>query len=637
METGLSPALLWALLGCVIAVVIASLCYCIIAVKTSRKRLIQVQNAVPHPILWWDIKQKQIQFCNDKYRAMFRTESDAHPASWLPLAEKAFITQSPQEEEKHVVAGGERLLLHLYALPIPRTTLVVGTAQDKTSLEEASAELARYISAQSDLLESSSSAIAVYDRDARLQFYNQSFLSLWQLDEGWLGKHPTYDQVLELLRERRLLPEQANFPAFKKQQMQLFSNLIEPHNEYYYLPNDQVLRVLIIPQVLGGILFSYEDMTDRLVLERSYNTLIAVQRTTLDNLHESVAVFNQNGKLALFNAPFAKLWGFDQDYLASGPHIQDLLERVRYILSEDTDWQDYKARIFSPMNTRRLMQSRVVLRDGKVVERTIVPLPDGATMLSHLDVSDAMRAEQSLRERNDALEDAERMKSEFLAEVSYELRSPLTTIMGLTQLLEQKLYGDLNTRQKEYIDAIEAASQRLQYVINDILDLASLQVAGHVTMDYSSFDLKDLMEESLTIVNEQLQAGKLVSKWATKDTGFLIMGDTPRIKQMLLKLLHSIAECMATRTKLKIALIHMNESERLQCVLSFQCSKEGDAQHWLALDRTQPVINGNASLGFSIIQSVVALHHGELRIVLEKELGVRIDIQLPTRQMSVPA
>src|SRR5262249_20751231 len=91
--------------------------------------------------------------------------------------------------------------------------------------------------------------------------------------------------------ERRRIPAHADFRAFKRQRLQLFTSLIQRQQELMHLPDDRTLLLSVSPHPLGGLTFVYENVTDRLALERSCNTLTQVRRATLDNLFEGVAVY----------------------------------------------------------------------------------------------------------------------------------------------------------------------------------------------------------------------------------------------------------------------------------------------------------------------------------------------------------
>src|SRR5439155_7900870 len=95
------------------------------------------------------------------------------------------------------------------------------------------------------------------------------------------------------------------------------------------LPDDRTLGVSVSPHPLGGLIFVYEDVTDRLALERSYNTLIEVQRETLDNAFEGIAVFGSDGRLKLHNPAYRKIWDLSEADLAGEPHVGDRREQIR--------------------------------------------------------------------------------------------------------------------------------------------------------------------------------------------------------------------------------------------------------------------------------------------------------------------
>ena len=151
---------------------------------------------------------------------------------------------------------------------------------------------------------------------------------VFRLDESRLADEILHDEVLEMLRKERMIPEQADFQAYKRRFRDMYTTLTEPVEELIHLPDGRSLRVSRSPHPLGGLLFSYEDVSGQLELERSRNTLAAVQQTTLDNLTQAVAVFGGDGRLKLWNRIYAELWGFSDELLAGEPHLAELYERA---------------------------------------------------------------------------------------------------------------------------------------------------------------------------------------------------------------------------------------------------------------------------------------------------------------------
>lgn len=604
--------------------------------KRDASRYANIINSSLNPI-WMRDESSQIIYCNLAFSALAEeSEGDEGDIGSMELynghgqlARKAWETGAEQIERRHIVAGGDRRLYQIREVPFKKEGLTIGYAVDLGELEEAHDEIQRHVAALRDLLGSSTSAMAIYGRDMRLKFYNFAFVALWKFDESWLDTEPNYGEVLESLRERRKLPEQANFQAFKQAQLKLFTGLIEPEEEFFYLPDGKILRVIAIPHALGGILFAYEDVTDRLALERSYNTLIAVQRETLDHLQEGVAVFGENGRLKLCNPIFVKLWCLPEDIGASEPHMRDLIETCREFFDEN-GWERFRDTLLMRLQQRQYFMVRFERADGSVVDCTSVPLPDGATLLTFSDVTDSTLVERSLREKNEALEDADRMKTEFLANVSYELRSPLTSISGFAEMMKGRYVGELNAVQQDYIESIYASAQHLGAMIGNIIDLASIE-AGYLKIERQSFSLRTALDETLALLGERMRMQDVVLKRAIEEGIDEVNADEVRIKQILFNLLSNAVKM--SKQKGEVAISIAREGEHGVCV----CIE--DKGRGLSLAEAMPETPGRVrhdpvDLGLSIAKRFVELHGGTMRIESEPGKGTRIECHMPDLLLS---
>jgi signal transduction histidine kinase/23S rRNA A1618 N6-methylase RlmF len=593
--------------------------------KSEARRYANIVNASLNPI-WQRDAELKITFCNVAFteiaeEAMEGVEEVADLELYRghrQLAQKALETGHEQTERRHIIVGGERRLYLIREVPV-KGEGVIGYASYIGEVEAAQEEIQRHVSALRDLLESSTSAMTIYGRDMKLKFYNFAFVNLWKMDEGWLDTEPTYGDILEVMREKRKLPEQANFKAFKQAQVKLFTTLIEPQEEFFYLPDGKTLRVIAIPHALGGILFAYEDVTDRLALERSYNTLIAVQRETLDNLHEGIAVFAETGRLTLCNPVFRKLWRLEADFTGTEPHIREVFGRCEGFFKTD-DWDRYLEAMVARFQQRRLLSLRFERADGSVIDCSAVPLPDGATLLSFIDVTDSTLVERSLRDRAEALETADRMKTEFLANMSYELRSPLTSISGFSEMLGREYAGALNTSQKEYVDGIYQSSQHLGTLISDIIDLATIE-AGYLKLDMQPFNIREAIEAVVTLFGERLKGDSLSITIDVQGGCEMLTADETRVKQILINLLSNAARVTKAKGHIIVSVTPQAEGGMR---LSVKDDGPGlDAERRARL--FDPFFRGNAgkgtesALSLSLVKRFMELHGGE--VVVDSELG----------------
>jgi len=611
--------------------------------KSNLKIYSTLLNMSPYPI-WQRGEDLNIGFHNLAYSEAVDDLLDSAESGVVPeldkrvrmMSQQAGVSTRSVTDRRHIVVGGHRKLYEITEFSIPEEKMFAGFAIDYSEVDKLKEDIARYISAQDDFLESSASAMAIYGSDMRLKTFNNAFVALWKFDEVWLDSHPTYSEILEVLHEKRRLPEQANFHFFKQQQIKLFTDLLEPREEFFYLPDGKALRVIAIPHALGGILFAYEDVTDRLALERSYNTLIAVQRETLDNLHEGVAVFGEDGRLKLSNPGYLLMWNLEVEFVNSEPHIRELLEKYRTLFAVE-DWESFKNQHMEQLLTRDFNSRRIERSDGKVIDCRKVPLPDGATLITYLDITDSTLVERSLRERNDALSEADRLKTEFLANVSYELRSPLTSISGFSEMLRQEYFGTLSDKQREYVEGIHQSSQHLMQLINDILDLAGIE-AGYMRLNISRFDIYAMMKPVLSLIQERSKENSITIKFECPSKIGKMIGDETRLKQILFNLLSNAIKYSQEGGKISFG---AKETEAGEIMLWVEDDGQGipiDEQEVVFSKfykgRNQEAAKGKSTsrsgtgLGLPIVKSFIELHGGRVVLNSESQKGARFECYL---------
>lgn len=504
------------------------------------KKFSTLLNTLPFPI-WVRNADLRITYCNVAYAQIAEERAEHLDSRHFPeldskslqLAKKVQTSGKAASEKRHLIVNSQRLFHYIEELPVSEAETFIGYCHNIHAIELLKREVQSYATSQANLLECSANAMAIFSNDMRIHSFNQSFLKLWDLEEQWLERmQPSYGQILDLLREKRLLPEQVNFQHFRQRQLRLFHNLEEPYNEFFHLPDGRTLRLLAIPYVMGGVLFSFEDITDRLALERSHNMLIAVQQATIDHLQEGVAVLGENGKLKLYNPVYAKLWGYDAETLANGPHFSDLLEKAKLLYNHGGHWEEVKHNILAMLSSRVLVKERLERTDGVVIDRLCIPLPDGAILLSYLDVTDSITMERSLRHRNQLLQAESSLKSAFLSTITRDLQSPLSNVIRLTEAMREYFYESLSERQQNYVDSLYATSQQLSYFMDDMLELSSIE-SRRFSLHNKPFDLYRLLTEIRQSLAERFQFIDLDVQIECSPTIGAMVGDADYVKQLI--------------------------------------------------------------------------------------------------------
>jgi len=545
-------------------------------------------------------------------------------------AEAQAAAGRPIRRTLYTVVAGARRLLEITEILLPSTGQVAGFAIDHTELAESRDELSRHIADHAGVLEKLGTAIAIYGADSRMTFFNAAFARLWDIEEDWLRSGPSLGEVLEELRARRRIPEQVDFKVYKTEVLGLFTSLLEAREELLHLPDERVLRMVVHPHPLGGLLYTYEDVTDRMTLERSYNTLIAVQRETLDNLHTAVAVFGSDGRLKLRNAAFESMWSLSPQFAEVQPHVSDLVEQTRALFVAD-DWAAFKERLVSRATDHQPHAGRFARADGSVLDYAAVPLPDGAMLFSYLDVTDSINVERALRERNEALETADRLKSEFITNVSYELRTPLNTIIGFTEILANQYFGALNERQTEYSRGILEASRQLLGLIDAILDLALVE-AGRLTLERRPIAIADMLNSVQALSRERARKQGIEVVLAIEAKTGSMIGDERRLKQALFNLISNAIQY--TPTGGRIELQARRDNDRIVFAVADTGIGIRPEDRQRVFEKFERTTDGRVrapglGLGLSLVKSFIELHGGEIELNSIPGRGTTVICRLP--------
>lgn len=550
------------------------------------------------------------------------------------LAARARAAGEPRAEPFHLVLSGERRLAEVTEVPLQvgETLLTAGFAQDRTRIEELQSDLSQHVAAHGEVLERLSTAIAIFTTDTRLAFFNTAFARLWRLDRDWLAAQPTYGGVLDALRERRLLPETVDYRAAKDEELKRFVSLIEPVETLLHLPDGRTLRRVVSPHPHGGLIYTYEDVTDTLALERSYHTAQAVQRETLDHLHEGIAVFGGDGRLKLTNPAFGRIWRLAPEDLAGEPHLHEVVERLRPLFEGRPDrassWPAAHDRLMGLASRRNSQDGRLERQDGSILDCSAVPLPDGAMLLTFLDVTDTARVERALIERNEALAAADTLKSEFIANVSAEVSKPLTTVIGFAEMLSAEYFGKLNKRQHDYVGGIADAGHALERLVSDILDLAAIE-AGQMTLELDAVDVHPMLSAVLSLVRERVREKKLHLDFTCPlDIGWIV-ADQRRLKQVMFNLVGNAVKFTPSGGAITVG------AERQGAELLLTVADTGPGIPPEDRDRVfdsfvRTVHNSGAGLGLSLVRRFVELHGGRVELKSETSQGTVITVRLPT-------
>ena len=530
-----------------------------------------------------------------------------------------------------VIIRGERRLLRLVDVPLS-SGAVAGFAVDVQDIEDARTELARNIESQRGLADRMTAGTAQFDADRGLGFFNRSFAAMSAIDPGWLAEGPEFDRVIERMRENQRLPEVRDFPAWREERRAWFTSPEEAITEEWTLPNGDHIRVVAQPLPDGGLRLFLEDRTEQLRLASARDTLLRVRAATFNNLFEAISVFASDGRVYLWNSRFVDDWALEEEWLSTHPGVDELVPMLARKLSDPAAAAHIREMVRKSTNERESTTGRLSMTDGREFQSAAVPLPDGNTLLTLVDVTDSSRIEAALRERATALEQADRVKTDFVANMSYELRTPLTSIGGFAELLEGGYAGKLTVKGTDYIRAILESVDRLSKLIDNVLDLTAADSSA-ITLERERVDMAGLCRAAIDKVGVRAKEKAQSLETAISDDAGFVTGDARRLRECLEHVLYNAIAYTDRRGEIRLTA----GGDKKRAVVEIRDNGMGIAASDLPrifdrFDRVeQDGVRGEAALGLGLplTRQFIEAHGGTVAVESEEGAGTRVTLTIP--------
>lgn len=530
-----------------------------------------------------------------------------------------------REAVRWLSLAGQRRALQVCAMPLDGGGVGVWT-EDVTELEELRETLKRNVSAHDDTLNRLDDAVVIFGEGKRLAFHNTAFAELWGLEPAWLAERPTHGEVLDRLRQRRRLPETADYTRWKAAELDRYEQLEAAPDDLWSTPDGRTLRVVRQPYPMGGLLLLFADITGELKMKSQFNALIQVQQATLDKLSDAVAVFGSDGRLRLHNESFERFWNITPLQLEAAGDFEGVVELCVPKLHDMGFWRELKGRVADPDPGARMpITGEAQTSDDRVVEYRSRPLPDGATLIAFTDVTDARRLESALADREQALSDAERLKRDFVGNVSYELRTPLTTIIGYSELLEHA--GEaLPARSRGHAAAVKSAAIQLARSIDDVLDMAEID-ADEMALDITDVNVADLLADVAMRWRETAEPHQVSIQVTSPEDVGAVRGDRRRLTQVVDHLMENALG--QTPAGGSVTLTARKEAGEVQ--LQVRDTGRGIPFHVQAhiFDRFVGRERGGPGLGLALVKALTELHGGWVDLESEPGAGATFTCHLP--------
>jgi signal transduction histidine kinase len=545
------------------------------------------------------------------------------------VAKQARDKDLPVERIVQATVGSQRRTLRVSDLPLGDDG-VAGYAIDIEEMEEQGRQFRAFREAQRSILDQLSIGVAQFDSERRLTFANQPLLRIFSLPPAALVELPSFDRFLDMARDEGRLPETRDFPAWRRELGEWF-RAGAAHEAAWTLSDGTHLRIVAQPMPDGGLVMIAEDRTESLALSATRDTLLRTRSATFDSLFESLAVFAPDGRLQLWNRRFCSIWDLPEEFLDEHPRIDAVLERIAPRLARPGQRKAIGEVVRTATLDRHQRGGQVQMSDGRTLEFAGVPLPDGNGLLTILDVTDYRKAEDALRERASALEEADAVKTRFLANMSYEFRTPLTSIGGFAELLQSGIAGDLTPQAQDYVAAILSAVERLRAQIESVLDLTQSE-AGLLPIATEEVDLLSFVTAVVREREEAIEAKDVTLDLRGDKGAGAVQADKRQLGRAIGNLLDNAIEATPRRGRILVALSRHKTGVRVVISDNGPGMKPSELARALDGTRIGPEGKGQArrsGLGLPLARQLIEGHGGRLELQSEPGVGTTATIWLP--------
>ena len=598
------------------------------AEQKKSKALLKKISALQHycdvlPIPFWcrDDKQNFI-FTNKAYKDLTEggTNELIHKTKAHFLAQSALLHKNTQSLEATSICHGKRYDFKIHEMAFNDDNdmvFTVGYAVDISEFCDLRQKYNHTQTGQRDILGHLCVALILFDERKNILFYNQAFLDLWGLNNTDLQAHSDHPSLLELLRSKRLLPEQRDIKQWRHTQFASYTDSKTLYKDRWHLPDGRIIAMTSTGYGNGNVVSFYEDITKHFTLERVLENSVKNLQETLDSLDAQIALFDVNCKLKVFNK--------GMNYLASnllqhGIHLSKMAE----ILQNHHDISTFCYRLIDMTQEAFLTKDICEIVKDKTQKTYYLHaerLESGDILMTFRDISAQTHYEDVLSARTEALAELSHIREMLFRQISFQLREPMTVISGFSEVLHREMFGTLNQKQAEYVGDIRKASGRILELIDNLADLVRLDGDDEtLRKGFSSLDLDKIIKSAISCVHSHIEDKNIAIDYHISSPYIKIYGDFSALRQVFIQILLNSIQASPKNSVISLK-IFQKEEKNIISIKDEGCGLSQEIIDYIQTGHYPDLLKG---YGLRYIKRMCALHHIDFKFLVDNHKGTDI-------------
>ncbi|MDR1391223.1 MAG: PAS-domain containing protein [Holosporales bacterium] len=596
--------------------------------------------------VWQKNKDLKITYCNKAYANALESTPEhviSNNIKLIPISQKGsiYVDQSLyfsklKKMSEHVVINGDRRLLAIEETPFLGGEKSTGIAIDITDKETLEREYKNYKKQTEEVLDNISVPIAIFDEETNLVLANTAVIKLFSVEGLDLGGNSKFSDIIDYILSNESIISPLHIQKYKKGTHNLFQTISAPHHTSIYMKNGTTVNLSIFPNRGGGLMFMFEDISDKIALAREVNSISAIQVQILEHLDEGIIVFGPDNRIKITNPAIDDMLGKTGDYRLPGIHIVDFFQSIYelFVSKEETEVQ---ITMLIDMASQRVKFSGTAsLLSGKIISYNYLPLPEGLNLIKFLDITDNSSLEKITHEKTDLIAQMDKFKSSLISHISYKLRAPLRTITGFAEILYNRYFGDLNERQLEYCYGIARSSESISDIVDAVISLADIE-SGQIKMRYTEVNLLNFINDAISSFLEKMEKKHIDITTDFSDQVTNIFIDEYSMKKAVFYLISRAAKVSSVNGKISISVEYPKSTPGYFNLIIRDngiglTEEDLDKIRNIFLKDVENLLDNSLDFELLAVGRIIRLHNGKVLIDSIEEKGTTVSCCIPVKQ-----
>jgi signal transduction histidine kinase len=597
--------------------------------------------------IWQEDRNMKITYCNKQYASAVESTQEAIIANGTTLVPKRRYSCSPTEQVRNLpkqfveyaIIHGERRVLSITQIYCNKHGMSTWVAIDTTDYETLQKEHASYKKQIEEIFDNISVPVAIFDRDTTLVFANSAIVRLLHMDGANIHEFRRFSDIVNSLICNETIVVSSSASEYREKIMSVISTLIEPYYTSINLRDGKSMGVTILPIRDGGLMFVFEDFSERVDLERKISSLESIYAEMARSLPDGIIIFGDDNKIKLTNKALHHMLHINQptsseESNSDGKHVRDFFELHTDAFASSEVANDFFAILINAAATRRSVSGTIAFINGKIMRYCYFSLPEGMNMMTFTDITDSLVLCDAIDEKNRVVAQISSLKETLVSKIACEFKTPLGTILGFVDILYNMYFGDLNEKQLGYCLELRNVTTHLAETVNAIIHLINIE-HENVSPKFEETDLAMFLDKIVNNLASRAEDNSIELTTDIRSQNASVIIDRQLMKNALSQL---ISRAIKVSPRGGAVSVTVEDSAERGGSINVTVTDTGIAvssddidDYWMIFSSNCGSIVGYGSmLEIILARKTIELHKGRITVVADDDSGTKVACSIPT-------